>query len=147
MPHFLYQLEHPEDLMTKPEQINTTTLHRYNTTCYRYMDPDDTGNSSFVTYYSRAYEIRYPCNKTIKTSDPGYSETDFPGSGEAPEGIYAETNLSDPNATFSPQEQDARKDLMHLHLSDENIAVGLMFASKAMMQLLTNPFIGPLTNK
>lgn len=29
----------------------------------------------------------------------------------------------------------------------ENILVGVMFASKAFVQLLTNPFIGPLTNR
>ena len=35
----------------------------------------------------------------------------------------------------------------HYDILDENVAVGLMFASKAIMQLITNPFIGPLTNK
>ncbi|XP_076141803.1 synaptic vesicular amine transporter [Alosa pseudoharengus] len=32
-------------------------------------------------------------------------------------------------------------------LLDENVKVGLLFASKATVQLLTNPFIGPLTNR
>lgn len=32
-------------------------------------------------------------------------------------------------------------------LSNENIRVGLLFASKALMQLITNPFVGPLTNR
>ncbi|XP_070540065.1 synaptic vesicular amine transporter-like isoform X1 [Ptychodera flava] len=32
-------------------------------------------------------------------------------------------------------------------LRDENVEVGLLFASKAFVQLCTNPFIGPLTNK
>ncbi|XP_068182870.1 synaptic vesicular amine transporter [Antennarius striatus] len=31
--------------------------------------------------------------------------------------------------------------------AEENIKVGLLFASKATVQLLTNPFIGPLTNR
>ena len=35
----------------------------------------------------------------------------------------------------------------HNDIVDENIAVGLMFASKAMVQLITNPFIGPITNR
>ena len=30
---------------------------------------------------------------------------------------------------------------------NENVLVGAMFASKAFVQLLTNPFIGPLTNR
>ncbi|XP_077352398.1 synaptic vesicular amine transporter [Festucalex cinctus] len=32
-------------------------------------------------------------------------------------------------------------------LNKENVKVGLLFASKATVQLLTNPFIGPLTNR
>jgi DHA1 family solute carrier family 18 vesicular amine transporter 1/2 len=40
-------------------------------------------------------------------------------------------------------ERQARKAL----LARENIYVGLMFGSKALVQLLTNPWIGPLTNK
>lgn len=32
-------------------------------------------------------------------------------------------------------------------LSKENIRVGLLFASKATVQLLVNPFVGPLTNR
>lgn len=35
----------------------------------------------------------------------------------------------------------------HRDILDENIYVGLMFASKAIMQLITNPFVGPLTNR
>ncbi|XP_031425710.1 chromaffin granule amine transporter [Clupea harengus] len=32
-------------------------------------------------------------------------------------------------------------------LEEENIRVGLLFASKALVQLLVNPFVGPLTNR
>uniref|UniRef100_H3AYT8 Solute carrier family 18 member A2 n=1 Tax=Latimeria chalumnae TaxID=7897 RepID=H3AYT8_LATCH len=32
-------------------------------------------------------------------------------------------------------------------LLNENVRVGLLFASKATVQLITNPFIGPMTNK
>ncbi|KAL5022481.1 hypothetical protein ScPMuIL_001636 [Solemya velum] len=35
----------------------------------------------------------------------------------------------------------------HAELANENVRVGLMFASKAIVQLLANPFIGPLTNR
>jgi len=38
-------------------------------------------------------------------------------------------------------------DLFHtLFFFQENRWVGVMFASKAFIQLITNPFIGPLTN-
>uniref|UniRef100_A0A3B3UWT3 Solute carrier family 18 member A1 n=1 Tax=Poecilia latipinna TaxID=48699 RepID=A0A3B3UWT3_9TELE len=32
-------------------------------------------------------------------------------------------------------------------LEEENVRVGLLFASKALVQLLVNPFVGPLTNR
>ncbi|CAB3399360.1 unnamed protein product [Caenorhabditis bovis] len=35
----------------------------------------------------------------------------------------------------------------HKLLTSENVHVGLMFGSKALVQLLVNPWIGPLTNK
>ncbi|XP_068166581.1 chromaffin granule amine transporter-like [Antennarius striatus] len=34
-----------------------------------------------------------------------------------------------------------------LFLEEENVRVGLLFASKALIQLLINPFVGPLTNR
>ncbi|VDQ05558.1 unnamed protein product, partial [Trichobilharzia regenti] len=37
--------------------------------------------------------------------------------------------------------------IMHEEIGNEHIQVGLMFASKAFVQLLVNPLIGPLTNK
>lgn len=32
-------------------------------------------------------------------------------------------------------------------LEEENVRVGLLFASKAVVQLLVNPFVGPMTNR
>ena len=37
--------------------------------------------------------------------------------------------------------------LKHQELLNENVEVGVMFAAKAFVQLVTNPFIGPLTNR
>ena len=42
-------------------------------------------------------------------------------------------------------EQEARR--RSKELKSENVEVGIMFASKAIVQLIANPFIGPLTNK
>jgi len=36
---------------------------------------------------------------------------------------------------------------MHKDILDENIAVGWMFASKAIVQLIANPVVGPITNR
>uniref|UniRef100_A0A8C4K0C9 Solute carrier family 18 member A2 n=1 Tax=Dromaius novaehollandiae TaxID=8790 RepID=A0A8C4K0C9_DRONO len=47
------------------------------------------------------------------------------------------------NVTISPSDCPKEdKDLLN-----ENVQVGLLFASKATVQLITNPFIGPLTNR
>ncbi|PKU34186.1 synaptic vesicular amine transporter [Limosa lapponica baueri] len=47
------------------------------------------------------------------------------------------------NVTPSPSDCPKKdKDLLN-----ENVQVGLLFASKATVQLITNPFIGPLTNR
>lgn len=35
----------------------------------------------------------------------------------------------------------------HKDLVEETVAVGMLFASKAFVQLLANPFVGPLTHK
>ena len=52
------------------------------------------------------------------------------------------TPSSTPATTVLSAEQ--RK---HRELVEENVEVGVMFASKAAVQLITNPFIGPLTNR
>jgi len=35
----------------------------------------------------------------------------------------------------------------NVQMNKLNTKIGLMFASKPLVQLLTNPFIGPLTNR
>ncbi|KAF2981240.1 hypothetical protein EK904_014591 [Melospiza melodia maxima] len=45
----------------------------------------------------------------------------------------------------TPAPSDCPKD--DKELLNENVRVGLLFASKATVQLMTNPFIGPLTNR
>lgn len=50
---------------------------------------------------------------------------------------------STPVTTESPEEIEKR----HKDLMEENVEVGIMFASKAFVQLVANPFVGPLTHK
>jgi len=35
----------------------------------------------------------------------------------------------------------------HRDIVNENMVVGLMFASNAILQIITNPFVGPITNR
>lgn len=53
---------------------------------------------------------------------------------------------STPAANRTINETLARE-VRHQDILNENIAVGLMFASKAILQLITNPFVGPITNR
>ncbi|XP_072392174.1 synaptic vesicular amine transporter [Diabrotica undecimpunctata] len=48
-------------------------------------------------------------------------------------------------STLSPEDEERR--LRHKDLVQETVQVGIMFASKAFVQLLANPFVGPLTHK
>lgn len=48
------------------------------------------------------------------------------------------------NASFAELEE---KEERHRELLHETVAVGMMFASKAFVQLLANPIVGPLTHK
>ncbi|KAG9354874.1 hypothetical protein JZ751_001587, partial [Albula glossodonta] len=54
-------------------------------------------------------------------------------------------NISAPNNS-SPEEAGSCEENSDF-LAQENVRVGLLFASKALVQLLVNPFVGPLTNR
>ncbi|CAH1104759.1 unnamed protein product [Psylliodes chrysocephalus] len=56
------------------------------------------------------------------------------------------TSVDNYNYTTIDPEEEERK-LRHKDLVQETVQVGIMFASKAFVQLLANPFVGPLTHK
>ncbi|CAM6053406.1 unnamed protein product [Sphagnum tenellum] len=45
------------------------------------------------------------------------------------------------------RQAEKEKKQKHKELVQENVEVGIMFASKAVVQLIANPFVGPLTNR
>lgn len=53
--------------------------------------------------------------------------------------------LADNFTTMDPEA--AQRELRHKDLVQETVEVGMMFASKAFVQLLANPFVGPLTHR
>ncbi|OCT71304.1 synaptic vesicular amine transporter [Xenopus laevis] len=55
------------------------------------------------------------------------------------------TPTTSPSLATPPASADCPK--ADSSLLNENVKVGLLFASKATVQLLTNPFIGPMTNR
>ncbi|XP_064465792.1 synaptic vesicular amine transporter-like [Ornithodoros turicata] len=94
------------------------------------------------------YELHEAGGNTSVTEGPALlgpaTETrwDLPGSTLVPPSPPTPTPRA-PSTTMSPQELAARHDV----LTDENVEVGVLFASKPVVQALVNPIVGPLTNK
>ncbi|KAM4578034.1 chromaffin granule amine transporter [Fundulus diaphanus] len=64
----------------------------------------------------------------------------------APPGLTGPTaELLHTNGTGNSTDSGCLQD--SVFLEEENVRVGLLFASKALVQLLINPFVGPLTNR
>uniref|UniRef100_A0A8C0V739 Solute carrier family 18 member A2 n=1 Tax=Cyanistes caeruleus TaxID=156563 RepID=A0A8C0V739_CYACU len=66
-------------------------------------------------------------------------------SGDPQRGELRPTPTEQMLVSVTPAPSDCPKD--DKELLNENVRVGLLFASKATVQLMTNPFIGPLTNR
>lgn len=81
---------------------------------------------------------------------PTYTTSTMPGLLD--NGAYEDPGTNISTLCFSgsnrhnaaTEEHDIAK---HNELIQENVEVGVMFASKAFIQLLANPFVGPLTNR
>ncbi len=87
--------------------------------------------------------------RTTTASDVEYYDDDeetTTGAGPAETENTNETQR--PMTNEQKAENDEEKDLWkRKQLNRLNTKVGLMFASKPIVQLMTNPFIGPLTNR
>lgn len=79
----------------------------------------------------------YYDNSSMSTGN--YSEGTTPGDFYHAQTEQMVVNMSTASSSDCPKED---KDLLN-----ENVQVGLLFASKATVQLITNPFIGPMTNR
>jgi len=91
------------------------------------------------------YEIRHQ-HDNITTPAPPQATTPWSPATDHPMSM-------EPNVSFIPDFTTQRtttlsvKEKKHKELVEENMEVGVMFASKAFVQLIANPFVGPLTNK
>ena len=132
IPEFLYDVRHQYDTtpMTPPTLRSTTTMTSLRTP-FGYNE----------TYYDvdPAIGLEYVAEESNNDSDnepPTISDDDY-------------DNPED-NDGLTPQQRaamEAEKRRKHKELTHENVEVGVMFASKAVVQLITNPFVGPLTNR
>ncbi|XP_006630656.1 synaptic vesicular amine transporter isoform X1 [Lepisosteus oculatus] len=88
--------------------------------------------SNFHTIFS------YYDNSTRLTENGSEVTTQRPGAYTYPTTESLGGNTTKPESDCPKKDKD---------LLNENVQVGLLFASKATVQLMTNPFIGPLTNR
>ncbi|KAL1423240.1 hypothetical protein MTO96_021221 [Rhipicephalus appendiculatus] len=100
------------------------------------------------------YELNRPADKNESGADGGpalllsppqatdSSDWEVPGRTLVPP-APTEPEPGPRSSTLSPQEMKTRHDL----LNNENVEVGIMFASKPVVQALVNPVVGPLTNR
>ncbi|XP_033174940.1 synaptic vesicular amine transporter isoform X1 [Bombus impatiens] len=137
IPEFLYDIKHPN--ATLSQHLNEGGSRRTFTGIQATSGNIVTSTSPSVTTTPKC-----PCAVT-KSND---SQLEFlyvstPSSIES-SGLLESTNSGEINsATEDPDEKAQR----HRELLQETTAVGLMFASKAFVQLLANPIVGPLTHK
>lgn len=90
------------------------------------------------------YDIRHPDKPLSSLPKFPPSTTPAPACGETTtqwDGIEVTTPGFDNTSYYQEQKE------LHDELIGETVEVGLMFASKAFVQLLANPFVGPLTHK
>lgn len=78
----------------------------------------------------------YYDNSTMVTGN--HSEGTGPGDSYHVQTQQMAINMTKPSSDCPKEDKD---------LLNENVQVGLLFASKATVQLITNPFIGPMTNR
>lgn len=98
-------------------------------------------NGEFVTEITSAASINDQQDQELNR------EGVPPGSWSARKGRWTTTTTEEPEptppgSTISPLQKQRHEDLQK-----ENLEVGVMFASKPIIQAITNPFVGTLTNK
>ncbi|XP_014897606.1 chromaffin granule amine transporter-like, partial [Poecilia latipinna] len=119
IPTFLYAMEHPEP-QTVPDKVPSRTSSSRTAA----LGPEAQQNprpSPLVSLFNNV------------TFDLQESRTE----------VTAELLLA--NQTSNKSASSCLQD--SVFLEEENVRVGLLFASKALVQLLVNPFVGPLTNR
>merc|ERR1719187_81039 len=80
----------------------------------------------------------------VRHRNDKYTTTQMPTTTESQPANYTDLMYyqnTTTTTTLSPEEKK------HKELIAENVEVGVMFASKAFVQLIANPFVGPLTNR
>ncbi|KAL0116163.1 hypothetical protein PUN28_011192 [Cardiocondyla obscurior] len=119
IPEFLYDIKHPN--ATLSEHLEGSASHQ----------------TMVVSTTSSTTTAKCTCAPNISVGSP----LEFLHVTTPP------TNLSEIATTNYTSPEAREKEQRHRELLEETVAVGMMFASKAFVQLLANPIVGPLTHK
>ncbi|XP_037536054.1 chromaffin granule amine transporter [Nematolebias whitei] len=155
IPTFLYAMEHPEPQTALPS-LSTSQLDARTSQAPSFSAKLQT--SSWSSQLPRP-DHRAPSLGTVAQQGPHlpplvslFDNTTFDleeVQTEATPDLMGWTGLTtellQDNETTNATESSCLQD--SVFLEEENVRVGLLFASKALVQLLVNPFVGPLTNR
>ncbi|XP_023288096.1 synaptic vesicular amine transporter isoform X2 [Orussus abietinus] len=122
IPEFLYDIRHP----------NATLSEHLENAAPRTTAATTTTTTTTTT-------PRCPCASSNSSNN---SQIEFLGSFTTSADVTVESTTV--NLTAIEEEENQQR---HKELLEETVAVGMMFASKAFVQLLANPIVGPLTHK
>ena len=150
IPNFLFKLAHPDEYDVGSSTTSAPTTPRVPPNCL--LLPNNIqrqnggyGESPWTTVAAESFATGQPrlvcVNKTTEQLQQRLQrlrkklglETEY-------EDEYEEEEDLERNRTMSSEDR-------HRDIVNENMVVGLMFASKAILQLITNPFVGPITNR
>ncbi|XP_029644890.1 synaptic vesicular amine transporter [Octopus sinensis] len=135
IPNFLYLTQNKEILVNDTRQVlvNVTEPAVIETICYnvtKNRDFNETEREGLMKYIKKLAKTYVP---------PTPQSYMCENITVAPQG-YTESYVTESNLVYVPQTR-------HQFLRHATVVVGLMFASKAVVQLITNPFLGPITNR
>ncbi|CAI5455246.1 unnamed protein product [Caenorhabditis angaria] len=133
IPEYLMRMEHPNetDLLFGAQRHKRQLDNTWDTP-YEQEGWDE--NLSTFDDEEEEEEEKPPRRKSQKNRGKSYNDRNK----------YMKPAASKP---FSPKIETTTMIDRHKLMTSENVHVGFMFGSKALVQLLVNPWIGPLTNK
>lgn len=138
IPAFLLEIRHEQTLGKLQNDQNITTIslpvqekpiyiHSFRGQARTY---DKDGNQIKCTYLDSSDNINKEVDNLSKSDNSS---------------IINDKSSTTTTTTLSPEQKEAQ--IKEKELREESTEVGVLFASKPVVQALTNPFIGPLTNK
>lgn len=135
IPEFLYDIDHPNATLSMKLGSSITTTTTTTTTTQPPSLTQAACNCPCLNNNSGQHQQQQQL-EFLGTAPPWYnvSTTDL-----------APTDMINITTTLTPEQME--KKMRHKDLVEETVAVGMMFASKAFVQLLANPIVGPLTHK